>query len=100
MIYHLGKISITRDSLRKQARHLEQQIDSRLITLSQSATSTQPNTSIQQELSSLLSSLSQLTESMGAHVDQNPSFAHLHSRHIANLYEYNKEFTKQRVFSF
>jgi golgi SNAP receptor complex member 1 len=86
----------TWDQLRKQARHLEYQIDSRLVLFSQSSSNSNPNTTIQQELSSLLTSLGQVTQDMGIHVEKNPSFAHLHSRHVANLYEYNREFNKTR----
>jgi Golgi SNAP receptor complex protein 1 len=85
------------ESLRKQARHLEYQIDSRLVTLSQAAASSNPNTTIQQELSSLLTSLGQVTQDMGVYVERNPSYSHLHSRHLANLYEYNREFKKART---
>lgn len=88
---------LSRDSLRKQARHLEYQIDSRLITFSQSTTSSTPNTSTQQELSTLLQNLTKVTQDMGVWVQQNPSYSHLHSRHLSNLYEYNKEFAKTRV---
>ncbi|KAJ3319181.1 hypothetical protein HDV06_006621 [Boothiomyces sp. JEL0866] len=85
------------DSLRKQARHLEYQIDSRLITFSQSTTSSTPNTSTQQELSTLLQNLTKVTQDMGVWVQQNPSYSHLHSRHLSNLYEYNREFAKTRA---
>lgn len=88
------------EMLRKQARNLEQQIDSRLILLSQGIQeqSTGSLSSTQQEITGLLSQLTSCTQDMQIHVDRNSSLTHLHSRHLANLYEYNREFNKTRVF--
>ncbi len=93
--------------LRKQARSLEQQIDSRLISLSQSIQDSQPSSnasnaslSLQQELTGLLSQLTRVTDDMQKHAERSPQqYTHLSTRHIANLYEYNREFNKTRVFS-
>lgn len=92
-------LNLTRETLRKQARHLEYQIDNRLITFAQSTTSATPNTSIQQELSILLQNLTSVTNQMGVWVQSNSQYAHLQSRHVANLFEYNREFAKTRVHS-
>jgi chromosome segregation ATPase len=87
------------EMLRKQARNLEQQIDSRLILLSQGIQEQSAGSlsSTQQEITGLLSQLTSCTQDMQVHVDQNASLTHLHSRHVANLYEYNREFNKTRV---
>ncbi|KAI8898973.1 hypothetical protein BC833DRAFT_587594 [Globomyces pollinis-pini] len=84
------------ESLRKQARHLEYQIDSRLISYSQSSANS-TNTSIQQELTTLLQTLTKVSNDMGIHAQNNPQYSHLHSRHVSNLYEYNKEFKKTKA---
>jgi hypothetical protein len=88
------------ETLRKQARNLEQQIDARLILLSQGIQEQSAGSlsSTQQEITGLLSQLTSCTQGMQIHVDQNASLTHLHSRHLANLYEYNREFNKIRVF--
>ena len=106
-------LNSTWEYLRKEARSIEQQIDNRLISYSQaysqsfsssSNLGTQSNQSssiliIQQELNSLLTQLERITNEMKPLVTQNSSYNHLYSRHIANLYDYNKEFNKTRVGS-
>lgn len=100
----------TWEYLRKEARSIEQQIDNRLISYSQAYSQSfsnldnQSNHSssiliIQQELNSLLTQLERITNEMKPFVTQNSSYNHLYSRHIANLYDYNKEFNKTRVGS-
>ena len=81
------------ERLRKEARSLEQQIDGKLITYSSSysAASTQ-------ELSLLLQNLERVVEEMRPLASQsNLNISHLYNRHTANLYEYNKEFSKTKV---
>jgi hypothetical protein len=89
------------ETLRKQARYLEQQIDSRLILLSQGIQeqSVGSLSSTQQEITGLLNQLTTCTQEMQSHVNQNASLTHLHTRHLANLYEYNREFNKTRVLA-
>ena len=80
------------DRLRKEARNLEQQIDAKLILLSQMALN-----SDNKELVGLLEQLDSITKQMQVHVERNPQqFTHLYSRHVANLYEYNREFDKSK----
>ena len=110
----------TWEHLRKEARRIEQQIDSRLITYSHAytqSTYSQANNSsfssnlhssnkssavlvTQQELSSLLTQLEKITNEMTPFATNNSSCNHLYSRHVANLYEYNREFNKTRVSVF
>lgn len=70
--------------LRKTARSLEQQIDSKLINLDNQ----------ESELPALLQSLDRVCREMGVWTERNPAYTHLHSRHLANLFEYNREFSK------
>ncbi|KAJ3354293.1 Golgi SNAP receptor complex member 1 [Kappamyces sp. JEL0680] len=89
--------------LRKEARSLEQQIDSRLISFASAAASSHQSneasalTVTQQELTLLLSNLEKVTNQMQDWTLKTPSLTHLHSRHLANLYEYNREFNKTRA---
>ena len=73
---------------------MEYQIDSRLNTFQQSA----ETTSTLQELAKLLQQLERVTEDMVYWVKLNPNHQHLHSRHLSNLYEYNKEYARIKVF--
>lgn len=80
------------DALRKEAKQYEYEIDSRLITFSQ-----HKQEITQQELQNLLNNLTRATNEMGKYVDLSPSYFHLHSRHVSNLFEYNREFAKTKA---
>ena len=88
------------DSLRKEARSLEQAVDARLITYSQQSTggSASASAAVQgEEISSLLKKLEFAVEEMKKCVGADSSHQHLYSRHVANLYEYGREFTRVKV---
>ncbi|KAI9481694.1 MAG: hypothetical protein EXX96DRAFT_567674 [Benjaminiella poitrasii] len=97
----LGNATQSWDQLRKQARTLEGEIESKLAILTKIGQSTGlDNTGQETETEDLLKKLQVIITAMGDFIDRpsatptNPSMIHLLSRHKDILYDYTKEFRR------
>ncbi|KAJ1552614.1 Golgi SNAP receptor complex member 1, partial [Nowakowskiella sp. JEL0078] len=96
------------ENLRKQARQLENDIESRLVSFSRSggnitSGSTFEGSVTEHEIDEVIKKLSNVVNSMASHLEnvpsssQNSSMMHILQRHRDIFYDYSKEFSRTKA---
>ncbi|KAI8974495.1 hypothetical protein BDB01DRAFT_729058 [Pilobolus umbonatus] len=94
----VNQATVTWEQLRKEARSLENEIESHLGSFSKLGQTSVDNTGQEAEVEQLLKKFQRVINQMADYIDRpspvptNPSMIHLLGRHKDILYDYNKEF--------